>query len=100
QAWPVLPNAPVGKPGEVEFFQKFEISARGLVRDALELHGALITLHHSANHQRASAITAKIDDLACGLNSVEDDIKIVRHDEADQGGLRSVDGRNRRVNRQ
>ena len=100
QAWPMLPVASIGKPDEIEFLQSLEVRSTGLVGDAFVLHGALITVHHPANDQRTPSIPTQIDHFARGIEGVEDDLKVVRYDEADDRNLWSLTRRNRCLNRQ
>ncbi len=64
------------------------------------LHGTLITVHHPANDQRTPGTPTQIDHFPRGIDGVEDDLKIVRYHEADNGSLRSTQRRDRCLNGQ
>ena len=96
----MLAVAALGKPDEIEFLQAFDVDSIGLVRDAFVLHGALITVPHPANDQRTPGTLTQIDHFSCGIDGVENDLEIVRYDEADNGSLRSTPWRDRCLNGQ
>ena len=84
----MLPVAPIGKSDEIQFLQAFQVSSIGLICYASVLHGALITVDHAADDERTAAILSQIDRFSGRVNRVEDDLKVVRNDEADDSGLR------------
>jgi len=96
----MLPVAPIRKPDEVKLLQTFKVSSSGFVGNPLALHGALITVQHSTNDKRTRGIPTQIDYFASRIDAVEDDLKVVRHDETDDSSLRSATWRDRCLNRQ
>lgn len=83
----MLPVAALGELREVTLLQPLELNARRLVSDALELHGALITVQQPADNERASGIMAEVDRFARRHERIEQEFKIIRHDEPDDCGL-------------
>ena len=91
QTGPPLPVAPIGKPDEITFLQAFKVSSSGLVRYAFwycTVRSSPFTMPPMTNAQWA--FRRRFDHFTGRVNRVEDDLKVVRHDEADDCSLRDT----------
>src|SRR6266511_3867385 len=85
QTLPVLPLTSFWESGEVKLLQQIEFLTFGLIRKSILLHCPLVTSNQTSDHKGNHWVSPKIFRFPGIVASIEKNVKIVAHNESNDG---------------